>query len=349
MFSFCRIYRLGHAKLMYGHHHLMVMIVFFWSFNMLKFIINALANYEFSFDRTSAYGHVDGYEVNLVNDLSVQGVPVIYFSTFLSQTKKNEFAIKMNARKFPMVTVLPFEFGVAVKVQVWVAKQWEKKIPEVMKAALEILQELEAPKCDVCPQSGERLDEAEAKLFKLPNTQIKMRLTNAAVEAVNSAIVKSNEDFKAAPNNYFKGFLGILLGAIVGVILTVIFSLVGFVTMIAPAVSILLGTFLYKKFGGKPNAVMIVMTFVTTIVVILGVLFLMYIAAADTVCAMPEVQNSIGYYKGMDAFKYCMENSQEFKTGFTLDIVLNIIFILAAEGLSVYTLVRQIRRPKAIA
>lgn len=317
---------------------------------MLKFIINALANYEFTIDKNSAYGKVDGYEVNLLNDLSVQGVPVIYFSTFLSQSKKNEFAIKMNERKIPMVTVLPFEYGVAVKSQVWVSKQWEKRIPEVINAAIEILNELQAPKCDICPQSGERLDENEANLFRLPNSAIKVRLTSAAVEAVNSAIVKSNEDFKAAPNNYFKGFLGIMVGAIAGVILTVLFSMIGFVTMIAPAVSIILGTFLYKKFGGKPNAVMIVMTFVTTAVVILGVLFLLYVGIADTLCSAPEVVRSLGHeYKGLEAFTYCMENAQEFKTSFVLDMVLNVIFILGAEALNIYNLIRQIRRPKTIA
>ena len=326
------------------------MVVFFWRSNMVKFIINGLANYEFAIDRTSAYGHVDGYEVNLLADLSVQGVPTLYFSTFLSQTKKNEFAIKFNERKIPMATVIPFEFGVAIKSQVWVAKQYEKRIPEVIKAVVEILQELEAPKCDICPQSGEKLDENEAKLFTLPNTLIKLRLTNAAVEAINSAINKANEDFKVAPNNYLKGFLGILVGAIAGVVLTIIFSLVGFVTMLAPFVSILLGTFLYKKFGGKPNAMMIVMTFVTTIVLILGVLFLMYVVAADAAMGLPEVVDALGTrYKGMEAFNYAMENVDEFRTGFYLDIALNLIFIVAAEGLSVYSLVRQIRRPKAIA
>ena len=317
---------------------------------MLKFIINALANYEFTFDKNSAYGHVEGYEVNLVNDLSVQGVPVISFSTFLSQTKKNEFAIKMNAKKIPMVTVIPFDCGVAVRVQAWVAKQWEKKIPEVIKAVLEILEELEAPKCDICPQSGEKLDEVESKIVTIPNTLIKIRLTNAAVEALNSSIIKNNEDFKAAPNNYLKGYLGILIGAFVGVTLTVMFSLLGFVTMIAPAVSIFLGTFFYKKFGGKPNVTMIVMTFVTTLVVIMATLFLMYVVTANSVCALPEVKNALGtQYKGIEAFEYCMENADEFKTSFYLDIVLNIVFILGAEGLSIYNLVRQIRRPKAIA
>ena len=317
---------------------------------MLKFIINALANYEFTIDKNSAYGKVDGYEVNLLHDLSVQGVPTIYFSTFLSQTKKNEFAIKMNERKLPMVTVLPYDFGVAVRTQVWVAKQWEKRIPEVINAVIEILKEIEAPKSDICPQSGEKLDETESKLITVPGTAIKMRLANTAVETVNSVIAKSNEDFKAAPNNYFKGFLGILIGAIAGVILTIIFSYLGFVTMLAPFASILLGTFLYKKFGGKPNAMMIVMSFLTTIIVIPGVLFMMYVVAADAVCALPEVKSALGVqYKGMDAFNYCIENVDEFKQGFLLDIVLNIIFILGAEALSIVGLVRQIRRPKLIA
>ena len=306
---------------------------------MHKIFINALSNYEFEYDRFNAYGKVEGYEVNL----NVQSYPTLYFSTFLTQAKKNEFVMKLNALKLSFVHVTPFDYGVAVKVSALFGKEYTKRIPMIIETVVSILNEIEAPKCDICPQSGEKLDEVENKVITLPELGIKLRLTSAAIETVNSTISKANEDFKAAPNRYGRGFLGILIGAIAGVILTIVFSYIGFITTIAPLVAILLGTFLYQKFGGKPNSVMIVMSFVTTTVIILGVLFAIYYLGATGWCLEQGVNLS-----GNEAFKYCMANDEEFAKGFRTDMLFNLLFIFIAEGLSVAGLIRKIRRPNIV-
>ena len=309
---------------------------------MNKHIVNALSNYEFTYDKNYGYGFINDYEVNVFDNIMAGG-PVFIFSTFLSQTKKNDFILKMNARKISLVQTQAFDFGVMVMIGSMTAKSFEKKFAEVLPIILDILESLEAPKRDICPQSGEKIDEQECKTIVLPGSKIKIRLSNNAVATVNSNIEKSNDDYQNAPNNYLKGFGGIMIGALAGLALTVVFSLMGFITAIAPMASILLGVFLYKKFGGKPSYVMIVMSFVTTLVVILGALTLMYVVVANKAVAQAGLE-----YRGFEALIYCIKNVPEFQRQFNLDLALNGFFILLAEGFSIYRLIRMIQRPKKL-
>lgn len=307
---------------------------------MNKFIVNALSKYNFTYGKNSGYGFINDYEVNVLNDITAPG-PTFVFSTFLSQDKKNDFVLKMNAKKIPLVQTTSFEFGVIVIIGAWFAKSFEKKFAEVIPVIVDLLETLEAPKKDTCPQSGEIIDEENSKTPVLPGTDLKIRLSNSAIQTINSSIDKSNEDFENAPNNYLKGFGGILIGALAGVSLTVIFSLIGFITALAPLVSIFLGVFLYKKFGGKQNYTMIIMSLVTTLLIILGALILMYITVATKAVAEAGMT-----YRGFEALIYCINNVPEFKSSFILDISLNGLFILLAEGFSIYRLITMIRRPQ---
>lgn len=307
---------------------------------MNKHIVNALKDYKFTFDKNNGYGFINDYEVNVFNNVMAVG-PVFIFSTFLSQTKKNDFIIKMNDRKIPLVQAQAFDFGVMVTLGSMTAKSFEKKCKEVLPIILEILESIDAPKKDICPQSGEKLDELDSKIVTLPRTKIKIRLSNKAVAVVNNNIDKSNEDYEIAPNNYLKGFAGIFIGVLVGVVLTVIFALLGYITVLAPLVSIFLGIFLYKKFGGKQNYVMIIMSFITTLVILLSTLIIMYVVVADK--GLEEAGLS---YRGLNAFFYCIQNIPEFKKLFYIDLALNTLVILLAEGLSFYQLNKMIKRPK---
>ena len=172
---------------------------------------------------------------------------------------------------------------------------------------------------------------------------MKIRLSTKAVETVNSMISKNNEDFKNMPNNYAKGFGGILIGALAGLALTIIFSLAGIITAFSSLVAIFLGVFLYKKFGGKPNGVMIFMSFATTLIVLLGAVFMAYVMVANQACVEAGVD-----LKGIPALNLCLEKVPEFRAMFIGDMALNGLFILLGEGFSIFRLSQMIRRPKNI-
>lgn len=195
--------------------------------------------------KNHAYGFINDYEVN-INHVPTGLGPVFLFSTFLSQSQKNEFVLRMNSKKISFVQAQAFDFGVAVIIGSLTIKGFGAKCAEVLPIVLEILESLGAPKKDICPQSGETLNELESKTVVLPGTKNKIRLSNNAVITVNSTIEKSNEDFKNAPNHYLRGFGGILLGALAGVVATYLFALAGLISALSLVISIFLGVFLYK-------------------------------------------------------------------------------------------------------
>ena len=45
---------------------------------MNKHIINALSKYDFTFEKNNGYGHIDGYEVNVINNPLATG-PVFFW------------------------------------------------------------------------------------------------------------------------------------------------------------------------------------------------------------------------------------------------------------------------------
>ena len=306
---------------------------------MNKRIVELLSQYDFKFEKNSAYGHIEGYEVNVL--LNTMGIgPIFIFSTHLSQEQKSDFVAKMNARKISLVQVQPSMFGLEIVIGSATLGSFVKKFPNVLAAILEELAAVKAPKADICPQSGELMNEENSRIVTIPDSPVHVRLSNAGIESLNSTITKNNEDFEKAPNNYLKGFGGIFIGGVAGVVATIIFALLGYVSIFSSLISIFLGTFLYKKFGGKENAMMIIMSFVTTILMILLTLLLVYISAANNI-----VDNAM---KGFEALAYCIKNDVAFKAEFIMDLSINAVFAILGEVYSIFSLVKKIKRPKSI-
>ena len=246
----------------------------------------------------------------------------------------------MNARKLSLVQVQSSMFGLEIVIGSATLGSFVKKFPNVLAAILEELAAVQAPKADICPQSGELMNEENSRIVTIPDSPIHVRLSNAGIESLNSTITKNNEDFEKAPNNYLKGFGGIFIGGVAGVVATIIFALLGYVSIVSSLISIFLGTFLYKKFGGKENAMMIIMSFVTTILMILLTLLLVYISAANNI-----VDNAM---KGFEALAYCIKNDVAFKAEFIMDLAINAVFAILGEVYSIFSLVKKIKRPKSI-
>lgn len=310
---------------------------------MNKHIVNALSKYNFEFDKNHGYGFINDYEVNVFNDSFAHG-PVFMFSTYLLNSQRNEFIEKMKSYKFHLVQTQVFDWGVMIMIGSLTAKSFEKKLEKALPKILEALESINAPKKDVCPQSGEKIDETNSQTIIIPDTNAKITLSNNAIASLNDSVKQENENFKNAPNNYLKGFCGVLIGAAAGLAATIILALLGYISAVSSLLSICLGTFLYKKFGGKANYVMIIMSFITTLIIILGGLTIIYSMTAEN-----ELINAgVTDYKSFAALAYCLANVEEFKRAFIADIGLNLVFILIAEGCTIFSLIKSIKRPKGI-
>ena len=154
------------------------------------------------------------------------------------------------------------------------------------------------------------------------------------------------EEYKELPNNYGKGFLGALIGAAVGVGSYIIIFFLGFVSSISSFISVLLGSFLYKKFGGKPNFMMIVMTTVLTIASLLLTVYLIYCLAALGYCYELELVD-VTNMSIFEAFKYAMEEV-EFSKEFTSNMVMTLLFTLLGAGYETYSLYKGMYKKQQI-
>lgn len=88
---------------------------------------------------------------------------------------------------------------------------------------------------------------------------------------------------------------------------------------------------------------MIIMSFVTTLVVILGVMFLAYVIVANKAA----ISNGLDV-RGVKALIHYLNYVDEFKRSFYLDIALNFVFVIVGEAISIYSLIKMVKRPQNI-
>lgn len=308
---------------------------------MNKHVIEVLNRYDFQIDKHLAYGFINDYEVNVFEGPMTNG-PIFFFSTYLNDVKKQLFVTQIKQRKLSMVQANYFEFGVFVIIGAMSGKGFAKKYDEVMGIILSTLESLEAPKKDICPLTGVELDEENSNINYL-NNGVKIKMTHEALNDINKKIEQVNEDFVNAPNNYLRGFLGILLGALTGLVISIILNYLGFVSSVSSIVSIFFGIFLYKKFGGKPNGVMIAMSLITTLIFMVGFVLIIYMLFANAY--MQEAHMDLVWF---DAFLYLLSKNSDFASSFRHDILMYGLFYAIAAGVSIFSLINSIKRPKTI-
>lgn len=306
---------------------------------MNKYIVKALSGYKFDFEKYYGYGIINDYEVNVYNNPIDVG-PIFFISTYLSEDKKNEFVSKLNQKKLIFVSGYAFEYGVAVQIGAFTSMGFEKKFRKVFPIVLDILSELGALKDNACPQTGIEFDDY-ARLVDISQYQIKVKLSLDGIKSINENIDKSNENYNNQPNNYLRGFCGLLIGGIVGAVVAFILDLLGVISTVSPAIAIILGVYLYKKFGGKPNVVMILMSIFVTIVCIFLPSFIGYISIANELCSKGEKILS-----GFEAFSYCLSTNSEFSRLFKAELLYNIVFTLLAVVWCAIPLFKSLKRPR---
>ena len=213
-------------------------------------------------------------------------------------------------------------------------------MPDILYNIFNIISQNGATTAEYCPVCGNRLGEAEYKQCNIDG--FKITIDTACVETINAVISEENKDFNEAPNNYLMGSVGAVIGGIVGAALAIGLYMLGYVSALSAIVSVVLGAFLFQKFHGKPDKVMIIIVSVITLVFMIASIFGIYIVAAGIAA------NEEGLYiSAIDAFGICMEN-EEFSRIFYLDLALSVVFSAVGIGLEIAVLAKQIKRKQNI-
>ncbi len=286
-----------------------------------------------------AYGSVNGYDVNFSSvmpyaDLNDgQGGVKLHIAFYATEENRRviENEIKILSTKFVHYSFN--KFGVMFKITDWTAGKIANKLEEIVNKVSEILTGNNALGSGYCPICGTNLSE---NVERRNVDGMTVALDDDCVSKLNELIERENREFEAAPNNYLKGFLGAIIGGLCGVVVAVILAVVGFISAISSFVAFFLGVLLYRKFGGKPNKIMIVIVTATTFVCMIGSIVGIYLYIAGASGA------EYGYGT-IEAFKVLMAD-KEFSASFYTDLALTVLFCIAGCIFEIIKTARNIKR-----
>lgn len=315
---------------------------------MNKKLTAFFAGYNMTVDGNSAYGNVKGYETSATIVKFDNVAPVRFHVSFYAtdeQKRKIEADIRNMTIKFFKMQFSPY--GLTLGFNDLTLGKLLKRLPTVLDGIYAVISESGAMNGEYCPVCGEPLDRSQAdggaptfKKCKIDGFTV--TIDNDCVSKINSVISEENADFDNAPNNYLRGFLGALIGGLVGAGISILLYVVGFVSSISAIVAIVLGSFLYQKFKGKPNKMMILIVSVTCLILLAATVPTIYIVASDI--AAKDLGLSMS---AMEAFRICMQDS-EFSAMFYSDLALIILFSAIGTGIQIYIMAKQIKRKNNI-
>jgi len=286
-------------------------------------------------NNNNAYGVLGGYETNVVYRM-FDNVSPLYFhlSCYTTDEQKRAIQQELNAASIKYLKFAFSAYGLEVGLNDMTLGKLIKRLGDVLDKICSTLSANGALGIGYCPVCGNALNFEQSKKCTVDGLTIS--IDNGCVDNINNLISAENKDFEEAPNNYLRGFAGAFVGGLVGVAIAVGFYLAGFISAISAFVAIFLGEFLYRKFGGKPNKIMVVILSVTTFVMMMLTVLGIYFVAS----AIEGAKVGLGAF---ESFSIVMKNA-EVQHGFILDMVLTVLFSALGCGYEIFMLVKRIKR-----
>ena len=308
---------------------------------MNKKLKNYFEQLGFNVQGNNAYGSLNNCEVS-VNVVMLDHVaPVkLHVNLYASDENKGKILRELQSLRLKYFIASADAYGIILGFNdPWTVGGLIKRIPEMLDKIFVIFTKYEAKGIGYCPLCGEELKEG-AKQYNISGALITM--DPECVNKVNEVIEAVNKDFKEAPNNYLKGTIGAVIGALVGAIAFIVLFFIGFISAITSLIAIVLGTYLYKKFGGKPNAIMVVIVSVVSIAAMLLSVWGIYVFAAETLALEYGFAST-----GLQAFNDMM-TIPEFSKEFTSNLLMTVVFTAVGVIFEIVQLSKSVKRQGTI-
>lgn len=296
----------------------------------------------FAIEGNCAYGKIDNFDASVFVAILDNVAPVrIQLSLHAVGPTRSRILDELRALKFKFFRVEANLYGIVLGFNGMTINSLLKQLPDMLEKIVSVLNKNGALGTGYCPLCGKQLVEGSYKAYVVENW-IKVNIDEECVGKLNNAITKENEDFAKAPNNYLRGTLGALIGAVAGTIGYIILANFGVIGAISAFLAVFLGGLLFQKFGGKPTKVMVLIVAALSILSQLVAVFYIYYSAASVLAIEYNFAST-----GMAAFKDMMSIA-EFKSEFTYNLIMTIVFTLLGVGSYIFNLIRQTKRKSTI-
>ena len=291
-----------------------------------------------------AYGILGGYEVNA----EVVGVGFNYssnmpfrlnFSFYATDEQRRNMETEIRSAGLVRCKCMFTQYGLSAEMSDFTIGKFVDRLPGIIDTLTGIISQNGGLAAEYCPVCGNAFADNK-KECSVDGRRI--CLDADCVEKLNAVIDAENKEFDRAPNNYLRGFLGALIGGVAGAAVAVLLYFAGFYSSLSAIVSLVVGTFLYRKLGGKPNKIMIVIVAATTVVCMVLSVFLIYLIAAGVAAHNEGLSIS-----AMEAFKIVMQDS-EVSRQFGIDMAMILLFSVIGIVLQVVGMSQMVKRKKAI-
>ena len=308
---------------------------------MINKFKEAISQYGLEINGSYAYGEINGYEINIKTYALNKPFPFnVHISFFATQEQRTQIESQLKQRVSKFFNYSITYYGISIALNDIHYGDSSKKLQNVFDYIFNILKTSDIKGIGYCPVCGRELDNLTKKRINVDNFTI--TLDEDCLNSINNSIEKENEDFQNAPNNYLKGFFGALIGGAVGFIVSFALYYLGFISAISAFVAFAVGISLYKKFGGKPNKMMILIVSVISIAFLLLSIFAVYIVAAASIAITEGLAMN-----AFEIFAICLKDSK-FTLIFLSDLGLTLLFSAISIVLESVKLSKQIKRPKKI-
>ena len=289
----------------------------------------------------SAYGYLNGFEVSINVSMLDTVAPVkMRINFFANYDVKTKIFSEISNLNFKYFTIRIDRYGLTLGFNdpLSVGKLL-KRMPEMLEKIFEVIVNNEGKGNGYCPVCGSELND-EVKTYNVEGFLI--TLDNQCISNINNLITQENKEFKERPNNYLKGALGAGIGALVGIVAFIVLFFIGYISSLTSFIAIILGAYLYKKFEGKQNSVMIVIVSSISILSMLFAVFLIYFLAAQGL-ALEYGYNSFGFKAFTDMMKI-----SEFSDEFIKNLGMTLLYTVLGVVYEIYSLSKSVKRTGTI-
>ena len=289
-------------------------------------------------DKFTVKGDIRGYRVNAAYN-PMNGLPVMHIAFYSTENQRVAVEQVLKAKAYTRFKHNFDQFGLLLMFQDMTIGAWLKRIDEIIATIFDALEENQILGAKYCPVCGKELGEnaAERKL-----NGVTIAIDNDCIATINKQIDEENASFDEQPNNYGLGTVGALIGGVAGLAVFIVLYLAGFIGALSAFVSMIVGEILYKKFGGKPNKMMVVILSATTVVFMLGGMFGTTLIECGKLAADAGANIS-----NLEAFKIIMNNADGQKW-FWSNMLMTTLFTLFGIVWEIVRLVQSIKRPNKV-